>query len=542
VAGSREITVRILGDATSAQRALGKLDDSTTKSEARFAKFGAAMKVAMVGAGFALLKFGKDSVDAFAESQKVSAQTEAVLKSTGGAANVTAKQIGDLASELQDLSGVEDEAIQSGQNMLLTFTNLKNEAGEGNDVFNQATKTLLDMSVALGTDAKTSAIQLGKALNDPIAGIGALSRVGVQFTAEQKNMIRTLVESGDVMGAQKVILAELNKEFGGSAKAAGDAQTPMERLSLRFGEIQEKVGAKLIPALEKLGEVVLGIITFIENLNPAVVGIIGVVTAFAGTVFVITKAIQAWTAVQIALTAVLWANPFVLVAAAIAALVAGIVLAYQNSETFRNIVDGAFRAVATAALFMRDVAVGAFRFLVDTWLAQVEWIVKGAATAFGWVPGIGGKLREAASAIEGFRDDVNAALGGIKPVQINVDTALATKRVADLAAAIRRDLGNVLVTIPSSTGSTTVGTRAHGGPVVAGRPYIVGEEGPELIVPAGSGTVIPNNRLATSGGGTTVVYAPNITVEGSVVAERDLADTMIRQFQEWVRRNGSMGL
>ena len=76
-------------------------------------------------------------------------------------------------------TGIDDEAIQSGENLLLTFTNIRNEAGKGNDVFNQATETMTDMSVALGQDMKSRRRQLGKALNDPIKGITALSRVGV---------------------------------------------------------------------------------------------------------------------------------------------------------------------------------------------------------------------------------------------------------------------------------------------------------------------------------------------------------------------------
>jgi hypothetical protein len=105
---------------------------------------------------------------------------------------------------------------------LLTFTNVRNEAGRGNDIFDRATKTVLDMSTALGEDGKSASIQLGKALNDPIKGVTALRRVGVQFTDGQKAQIKQMVKTGNTMGAQKLILKELNREFGGSAKAAGD--------------------------------------------------------------------------------------------------------------------------------------------------------------------------------------------------------------------------------------------------------------------------------------------------------------------------------
>lgn len=246
-----EVVIRILGDASDYKRAVGDADESTGRlggAVKGLGKVAAVAGVALVGAGIA---FGKSALDAAVEARKVTAQTEAVIKSTGGAAGVSVGQVEELAHKLQELSGVQDESIQAGSNMLLTFTNIKNTVGEGNDVFDQATQTMLDMSVATGTDATSSALQLGKALNDPIAGIGALTRVGVTFTEQQKDQIEAMVEAGDTAGAQKVILAELSKEFGGSAAAAGAAMGPFERLKLKFGDFQEQVGEKLLPVVEK---------------------------------------------------------------------------------------------------------------------------------------------------------------------------------------------------------------------------------------------------------------------------------------------------
>jgi phage-related protein len=220
--------------------------------------------------------FAKQSIDAARESIKVSAQTEAVIKSTGGAAGVTSQQVGDYAHQLQNLSGVSDENIQSGANMLLTFTNIRNGVGKNNDIFNQSTATALDMSVALGTDVPQAALQLGKALNDPIKGMTSLQRVGVTFTQEQKDQVAAMVASGDVAGAQKVILAELNKEFGGSAKAAGDALDPMQRLGIAWGDMQEQVGMFLIPVLGKLTEFL------VAKILPAARNVIGYVGMLAG--------------------------------------------------------------------------------------------------------------------------------------------------------------------------------------------------------------------------------------------------------------------
>lgn len=182
------------------------------------------------------------------EAALVMAQTEAVIKSTGGAAGFSAEQISEMAASLSAASGKSlfgDDDIQKGQNMLLTFTNIK-------ETLPDATSIMLDMATAMGTDAGGAAVQLGKALNDPVAGISALSRVGVTFSEEQKAVIATLMETGDVAGAQRVILAELNKEFGGSAAAAAAADGGMAQFKDSMGELAESVGAQVLPALNSL--------------------------------------------------------------------------------------------------------------------------------------------------------------------------------------------------------------------------------------------------------------------------------------------------
>ncbi|HEX8770030.1 MAG TPA: hypothetical protein VF711_04605, partial [Acidimicrobiales bacterium] len=230
------------------------------------------------------------------EAQKVGSQTAAVIKSTGGAANVTATDVDNLANSISRKTGIDDEAIATASNMLLTFTNIRNEVGQGNDVFNQATRTATDMSVALGTDASQSAMMLGKALNDPIQGVGALRRVGVQLTDQQEDQVKAFVAAGDQLSAQKVILGELTKEFGGSAAAQATAG---DKIKVTFQNLQETIGTALLPVIEKIlpafqqavaalapalapiGELVAGIVSAIA---PAIPPLIPIVAALA-TVF-----------------------------------------------------------------------------------------------------------------------------------------------------------------------------------------------------------------------------------------------------------------
>ncbi len=241
----RRLSVEIVGSAKGAQKAFGDLEKASGRAGKKTESSLSKANKALIGFGAGAAIYGAFS--AFDEAQKVTAQTEAVLKSTGGAANVTAKEIEDLAGALSKKSGVDDEAIQSGSNLIATFTGIRNEAGKGNDVFAQTTAAALDMSVAMGTDMKSASMLLGKALNDPAAGLARLTKVGVTFTAQQKEQIKSLSESGDKLGAQKMILEELNKEFGGSAEAQA---TALGKAKVSVDNMAESVGGALAPALE----------------------------------------------------------------------------------------------------------------------------------------------------------------------------------------------------------------------------------------------------------------------------------------------------
>lgn len=248
---ARDLAVNITGDASSYLRALGRAQKGTSK-------FGVIAKRALIGgaaAGMTALGVAaKRGWDEYNEGQAVAAQTNAVIKSTGGVANVTAKQVEALANALMLKSTFDDEAIQSGENVLLTFRNIHNEVGKGNDVFNQATQAVLDMATAMDTDLDSAALGIGKALNDPIKGLTRLGRMGVDFTEQQKEAIITAVEHGNVLRAQKIILAELAAEFGGSALAA--SKTFSGQITILRNRLDNFLGlivGKAIPYLQRFG-------------------------------------------------------------------------------------------------------------------------------------------------------------------------------------------------------------------------------------------------------------------------------------------------
>jgi hypothetical protein len=206
-----------------------------------------------IGAAIGVKELFGDFISEARESQKVGALTANVIKTTGGAANVTAKQVGDLSTAISNKVGIDDEAIQSGANLLLTFKQVRNEVGKGNDIFDRATKAAVDLSASGFGDLNGASKQLGKALNDPIKGITALARSGVTFTDSQKEQIKSLVESGHLLEAQKIILREVESQVKGSAEAQATAG---EKAEVAFKNLEEQIGTALLPTIDKLANFV----------------------------------------------------------------------------------------------------------------------------------------------------------------------------------------------------------------------------------------------------------------------------------------------
>ena len=194
----------------------------------------------------AVFAAGKKAVAAYQVQAQAEAKLEAILKSTGFTAGFTSGEIRKQAAELQKLTGVGDETIISMQGMLASFKQIRG------DNFQRATVAVLDMGAAMkkaGADTsevEQQSIQVGKALNDPIKGLSALSRVGVTFTEQQKQNIQAMQEQGDVAGAQAIILGELESEFGGTAAAMNKATHGITNLKNVFGDTIEKVGQAIV--------------------------------------------------------------------------------------------------------------------------------------------------------------------------------------------------------------------------------------------------------------------------------------------------------
>ncbi|QLE02880.1 phage tail length tape measure family protein [Galbibacter sp. BG1] len=266
------------------------MQNASRKMEKLGSKLKSVGTTLSVGVTAPLTAFAVASVKNFDTQAKAIAQVETGLKSTGNAAGFTSDQLQKMASALQNNSLFGDEQILKDVTaQLLTFTNISGTA------FSRTQQAALDLATRLDGDVKSATIQLGKALNDPVANLSALSRSGIQFSNEQKTLINSLVATNRAAEAQDIILTELEKQYGGSAEAAAKAGTgPLKQLSNILGDITEEFGAIIVEGILPLVDYVKDLALRFQALSPqtkkfivilgGVAAAIGPLLALAGTI------------------------------------------------------------------------------------------------------------------------------------------------------------------------------------------------------------------------------------------------------------------
>lgn len=444
-----------------AEAAMNGLDDTVKKSTGFFDKFKATFAgVFAADIGTRGLMAVKDlisgSIKDAQEYEKVIAQLNAGIKSTGNVAGLTVESMKKLASTLESKSAVDEKLILNSQSILQTFTNIRNVAGENNDVFNQATKAALDLSVKMGGDLSGASLQLGKALNDPIRGMTALRRVGVAFTVEQEQQIKTLMNSGDVMGAQKIILNELSKEFGGAAEAAGNTFAgSVARAKDKVEDFTRDLITGLQPILLTIGSTlgdlinkyIAPLVNFLMQNKEAVIAFVAVIGTAVTAFGAYKAAVAIATAAQTLFNTILAANPIGLVVVALAALAAGFVTAWNKSETFRDVL------INTAELAAKGFA-GLISVLGNVAMAILNIVTGPLQTmlnALSKLPGVGNLAK----------DGLNAIQNGIASIGKTADSVVG--KTNSLINKID-DLKDKTIKLPSFGGTTPSAETALGVP------------------------------------------------------------------------------
>lgn len=374
----------LTGKVTQAANATERLEANIGRAQTGLGAFAKAAVGAF--AVFAGAQFLGSTVEDFNNAAQSSAQLQATLQSTGATSWATAEQFEQQAKALQRLTLFDDDAIVKADSLLLTFTNIKGE------IASNAVPAILDMAQKLGTDLSSASLQVGKALNDPIRGITALRRAGVSFSEAQQDVIKKLVETGHTMEAQKMILKELNTEFGGSAQAAAAVGSgPLTQLHNRFGDLKERIGEivvsiarLLIPVIDALISGISSLIDWCQRnadiLEAIAVGI-GVAVSVYGTYLIavnaVTIATEIYTGVQWALNAAMTANPIGIVIAAFGALAAGVTYCYKKIAEFRAFLWASWAVIKEIGNIIADFFIGLKDVIAGTFSLDLDQITKG---------------------------------------------------------------------------------------------------------------------------------------------------------------------
>jgi phage-related protein len=502
-AGTRTLKLSLLADVAGLSKGLNQGTNEVQGFGSKMANFGkkaaAAFAVAGIAAAAFAVKFAKDAIVAGEAAATANARIEQINKSMGlfgESTNEVNKALIDYAEKTARATGVDTNSIKATQAKLLTFKELAATANEIGGNFERSTKAAIDLGAAGFGTAELNAVALGKALNDPIKGISALSRNGITFTESEKDRIKVLVESNKVGEAQNMILKAIETQVGGTAEATANAT---DKMRVGFTQITETVGLALLPVFEKLTNFVIdqifpafdkigaqfaGITSQLgENLLPALDNL---VTFFQDYLIPVFKAY--WEFIS-------------------KTLIPGIVNFFEPALAG---ISKAFGSVSKSLQNNKE----KLKPLFDLFQEFFEFASKYLAPFLGTVLGksfevLGSVISGIITIFANLVNIINSAINGIKTL---------------ISLVSNINLGSI-----ASRLNPFGGGRASGGSVMSGTSYLVGERGAELFTPSSNGTITPNSAL---GGGNTY----NITVNGALDGE-----SVSRQIIDLLNRSQARG-
>lgn len=546
------LKIDIIADATKA--ALG-LDKTSKAAQTTGSKLSAVAKGAATGfAVGAIVKFGEASVGAARDSQVATARLEQVFRSMGDTTGTAAKAAEDYAGSLSRKIGVDDEAIMSSQALLATFAKASDETARQAGIFDRATAAAADLAAAGYGDLNTNAKQLGKALNDPVKGTAALTKAGVQFTDAQKKQIDAMVKAGDVTGAQKIILGEVEHQVKGTA---GATATSADKMNVAFGETQEAVGNALVPVLEKLLPMLTTLADFISKNISWILPLAAVIAVLA----------VAWNIASVAATlfgtsmlAALW--PVLLVIAAIAALIAIGVLIVKNWDTIKAAAAAVWAFMVAAWNAILGAIKAAWNWIKANWplllailtgpigiavlLITRNWdsIKAALAKVFDWIKSVWGTITSfltrpftaAWEAISGIVSKISGAISGALEGAKRIAGNIADALKGPINAVIRAWNG-----LEFKVPEVSVGPIHFGGQTI-GLPNIPELARGGLVSRSGLAVVHAGERWSGVGGGgwgsTTINVA--VTTTGLGADAPQIQRAVVEALRGYVGRNGPL--
>jgi hypothetical protein len=347
---------KIEGAGNKATFGLRTFDKAATNGLKNVAKYGG---LAAAGLGAVALNFVKGAEFAKQADDRLAAVNK-TMGLFGAQTDAVTKRLIEIGDKGEYKFGILAESIKDVQSKLLTFKEIAQEANVTGGLFDRATQSALDLQAAGFGEATQNAVQLGKALNDPIKGITALARSGVTFTAQEKEKIKALVESGKMYEAQELLLQAIETQVGGTAEATATATF---KIGAAFGHVRDELGTLLLPLFEKFADFMINKVVPYATKFGETVGEKGLgagmqmlagtflnattnMGAFGNTILALTTAFVALRLVSIAATisqnlfnVALFSNPIGITVAAVIALVVLLAALYLKFDAVRKVVN-----------------------------------------------------------------------------------------------------------------------------------------------------------------------------------------------------------
>ena len=327
-----------------------------------------------------------DATKAAMEDAAAQSQLEGVIRRSSLA---TDEQIAANEKFITTLSKATATADDELRPALATLVQSTGSLEYGQELLAQA----MDIAASTGNDLSTVTDALSKAYNGNMKGLKALDA----------SLIPVIKEGADF----NTVMEMLAGTTGGAATdAANTAAGQMKNLSIQMGEAKESIGAALLPVVAAIIPYFVDFASWLQENTKLVLIIAGVIGGLATVILTLNFAMKAWTAIQtivngltLAWNALLAANPITIVILAVVAFIAILTALYFKFEGVRKVVDTVFQAIkkgVSASLdFLGDYVQGVLNIYKNIFntIARLwnNTIGKLSFEFPSWVPGLGGK-------------------------------------------------------------------------------------------------------------------------------------------------------
>jgi hypothetical protein len=543
----RILRVVIEGSAESVKRAFKETESSSQSLGSKFASLGKGAALLAGGAALGAVTVGLEKVlDAASKEQAAQAKLDAAFKASGLNAKSYSKEIDGAESSGRKLGFTNTDVMGSLAKLIIpthdTGLAMKDMAiAEDLARFKHIDLSSASQMLAQAMTGSQRAVkQLGITIPPVTASVDALKRAHVDTTTSAGALMLAHAKLQDKLATGNAIIDAVTQKVKGQAQAYADtAAGGMAQFTAQLDNIEAKIGQKLLPIFQALlawvnqhwPEISSAIDTAMKIAEKAIDAVKPFIELLVTTIGNMVKVVdalihgrwsQAWDALKSQVDAVIH-------------YVTGLI------NTLVSVLSGPLSAAWNAMKTVAAAALGALKTAYDNSFKPawdgiqkgLEWIRDNAQKAWD-------ALKNAILTVWKYIGPVLSAIGAAIGAVVGAAEKLIglLEKITSLGSSGGPNVGPAKPAAPGSS-APVPGNKipaAAGGPVMPGLAYLVGERGPELLMPSSAGTVVPNRAL---GGGATVAVHLHAPYVGD---KRQFADQLAEEIYSALRRLNTAGM